>query len=342
MKRGRPPYNDILTPREWQVLDLMAAGLTNEAIAERLGISFGAAKYHVAQILSKLGAETRQQAVEAAQRRRQRGVLPWLPSPRWGLGFATLAALSIVLGVIVLRGGDHRLAPLRNVPAHLDEAQAASPFPNTLLLTKAPPQNVGASGDLIASIRTVRTLPELRAILSPQINLIVVDRSAVSEIIGSDFVTKELVAGRAFLGLNVCFVDPQERFGVPPTPFAGLAWEISPTGEVRYADPNAKPLIPCQMPIPQSNVPYFSFQMLPTDQIRQQNFRNFVGSSMVRFGYDGSGIERHADLQGHFRRVLTGLDAGERTNLMPEPGQCEAIQPDGQWRPVPCPASGPR
>ena len=30
MVRGRPPYDDILTPREWDVLHLMCKGLTNE------------------------------------------------------------------------------------------------------------------------------------------------------------------------------------------------------------------------------------------------------------------------------------------------------------------------
>jgi DNA-binding NarL/FixJ family response regulator len=47
-KRGRPPHPDILTPREWQVLDLLRQGLTNEQIAQRLDISFATAKYHVA------------------------------------------------------------------------------------------------------------------------------------------------------------------------------------------------------------------------------------------------------------------------------------------------------
>ena len=35
-KRGRRPHPDILTPREWEVLDLLRERLTNEQIAERL------------------------------------------------------------------------------------------------------------------------------------------------------------------------------------------------------------------------------------------------------------------------------------------------------------------
>ena len=58
-----------LTPRELEVLAAMADGLSNKAIARRLAISFHTAKFHVAAILEKLGAETRTEAViKAAQR----------------------------------------------------------------------------------------------------------------------------------------------------------------------------------------------------------------------------------------------------------------------------------
>lgn len=53
-RRGRPPHPDILTPREWEVLDLIRAGLTNDEIAARLGISLQGAKFHVSEILTKL------------------------------------------------------------------------------------------------------------------------------------------------------------------------------------------------------------------------------------------------------------------------------------------------
>src|SRR6266542_699200 len=61
-KRGRPPHADILTSREWQVLALLREGLTNEQIARRLDISYATAKYHVAEIISKLGVQTREEA----------------------------------------------------------------------------------------------------------------------------------------------------------------------------------------------------------------------------------------------------------------------------------------
>src|SRR3972149_2193546 len=69
MRRGGPAYPDVLTPREQQVLALLRQGLTNQEIADRLGISHDGAKYHVAEILSKLGVGSR---LEAAT---------WTPTP---------------------------------------------------------------------------------------------------------------------------------------------------------------------------------------------------------------------------------------------------------------------
>ena len=61
-KRGRPPHHGILTPREWEVLALLRQELSNPEIAERLGISRDGAKYHVPEILGKLGVESREEA----------------------------------------------------------------------------------------------------------------------------------------------------------------------------------------------------------------------------------------------------------------------------------------
>lgn len=60
---------DDLTLREREVLTLVAIGLTNKAIAQRLGISDHTVKFHVAAILSKLDAESRTEAVHVAARR---------------------------------------------------------------------------------------------------------------------------------------------------------------------------------------------------------------------------------------------------------------------------------
>ncbi len=55
-----------LTSREKEVLALMAEGLNNNRIAERLGVSISTAKFHVSSILWKLGAFSRTEAVAIA------------------------------------------------------------------------------------------------------------------------------------------------------------------------------------------------------------------------------------------------------------------------------------
>jgi DNA-binding NarL/FixJ family response regulator len=58
-----------LTAREVQVLELLAEGLSNKAIAVRLDISDQTVKFHVASISGKLGATNRTDAVRRAVRR---------------------------------------------------------------------------------------------------------------------------------------------------------------------------------------------------------------------------------------------------------------------------------
>lgn len=57
---------EALTPREIEVLRLLAQGLPNKDIAERLVVSERTAKFHVSSILNKLGASNRTEAVAIA------------------------------------------------------------------------------------------------------------------------------------------------------------------------------------------------------------------------------------------------------------------------------------
>lgn len=64
---------EALTPRERQVLELVADGLSNKAIAARLGVSDETVKFHLTAIFGKLGASNRTDAVRLALRR---GLVP--------------------------------------------------------------------------------------------------------------------------------------------------------------------------------------------------------------------------------------------------------------------------
>jgi DNA-binding CsgD family transcriptional regulator len=215
MRRGRPPHPDVLTPRQWQVVALLHEGLTNERIAARLGITADGAKYHVAEIISKLGVSTREEAAQAAERRRRQPVaLPWFALLRrpWlafaGIGAAILATVAIL--AFALPGHSSMSRATDHEQAQADIA-AESPQPsvgatslqlnNSLLWSKGEPANI-AGADL-RGVRRVATVEELRAALTPTTKLIVVDRSVLDEARTSGVLHPELAAGRYVVGLNV-------------------------------------------------------------------------------------------------------------------------------------------
>jgi DNA-binding NarL/FixJ family response regulator len=65
---GGRAYTEPLTPREQEVLELLAEGLSNRSIAARLAISEHTVKFHVSSICAKLGADNRTDAVRRAVR----------------------------------------------------------------------------------------------------------------------------------------------------------------------------------------------------------------------------------------------------------------------------------
>ena len=127
------------TPRQRQVLDLMAGGKSNTEIAEALNVSLAGAKWHVSEILSKLQAESREEAAEYWRRyngvaprfaRIFRGISPGLALKGGGLALAAAAVGGVlVLVVIARRGDDDRLDAGAGAAAETATAAAATPLP---------------------------------------------------------------------------------------------------------------------------------------------------------------------------------------------------------------------
>jgi NarL family two-component system response regulator LiaR len=67
---GIRPVRSRLTPREWEVLDLLCEGRSTHDIADTLILSFETVRSHIKNLLRKLGVNSRQQAVEEARRLR--------------------------------------------------------------------------------------------------------------------------------------------------------------------------------------------------------------------------------------------------------------------------------
>ncbi len=110
--RGRPPHPGPLTPAEERVLDQLRLGKTNAEIAVVLGVSPDAVKYHVSNMLSKLGLSDRHELAswvpEREPARRWWAVAVVLAIVRgrplrWAAGTALLAVAVVLAGLVVLR-----------------------------------------------------------------------------------------------------------------------------------------------------------------------------------------------------------------------------------------------
>lgn len=155
--------------RERAVLDLLAADKTNGEIAESLGISFATAKWHVSEVLTKLGVESRTEA--ARYWRRERGLLGrarrglrWIAWGAWlkaGAGGVALVAAGVAIGFVVTlgRGGAttpaspsqgstattaaDEWAPLRR-PLRLPAISPGGPCPVSTTASHTPAYGAGA------------------------------------------------------------------------------------------------------------------------------------------------------------------------------------------------------
>jgi two-component system, NarL family, response regulator LiaR len=67
---GMRPVKSPLTPREWEVIDLLYEGKTTDEIADSLVLSTETVRSHIKNLMRKLGARSRQEAVATAHRMR--------------------------------------------------------------------------------------------------------------------------------------------------------------------------------------------------------------------------------------------------------------------------------
>lgn len=141
------------TPRQRQVLDLLVRGYTNGQIGEALGISLDGAKWHVGEVMGKLGVDSREAAAaywraynRPADRfsRAMRGLL--LGSGlRWAAGTVgvTVAVAAAVALVFSLGGDDDQQATPDETPPATSTANATSTPDPTSTPEPAPTPDVG-------------------------------------------------------------------------------------------------------------------------------------------------------------------------------------------------------
>ncbi|MEX0782173.1 MAG: helix-turn-helix transcriptional regulator [Dehalococcoidia bacterium] len=142
--RERLRENYAWTPRQREVLDLMSRGKTNTEIGESLGISLDGAKWHVSEILSKLQAESREEAGDYWRRyngfaprfgRVFRGIaggtaVKWVGGAT-GLVVAGAAATAIV-AIAINQSSNEPLTGDPNSPAPIVTPPPAGPGPGSV------------------------------------------------------------------------------------------------------------------------------------------------------------------------------------------------------------------
>ncbi|MEO8540309.1 MAG: helix-turn-helix transcriptional regulator [bacterium] len=130
-----PSVRVTLTPRQEEVLRMMAEGATNAQIAERLGLSLEGAKWHIREIFGRLGVDSREEAVAVWRHRRRRNPFGWIGAlPVFGSLAAGAVVVVVVAAValVAVRGGDttHNAAAVPTVTV----TSLATAVPNTAAL----------------------------------------------------------------------------------------------------------------------------------------------------------------------------------------------------------------
>lgn len=153
-----------LTARQREVLELIARGYTNLQIADALGVTIDGAKWHVREILSKLGVESREEAAEwwrhehraGTRLRRAIAGLSWLGALRWVAGGVAVVVLLLAGAALVaalsLRDDETPVAPDETATG---EPTATAAFPTADTTVVASPSVPPGTFD-------PATAPELR------------------------------------------------------------------------------------------------------------------------------------------------------------------------------------
>jgi len=211
-RRGRPPYPDLLTPRESEVLSLLRQGMSNPEIATPMGISRDGVKYHVSEILSKLGVTSREEAAAWAT--------PAMPGRRWLPAFLAPAKLFTLktAGVAVIAVALGGLALLALGVLASERGAASVPGP-TLIAIEGP-------------IEDASTLQNIADRAEDDFYRVVIDTNT-----------------GALYGLrNLCFDTTREDEAPPPGRFscriASIEWVDDDTLRVETELPRREPLPP--------------------------------------------------------------------------------------------------
>ncbi|MGK2965402.1 MAG: helix-turn-helix domain-containing protein [Tepidiformaceae bacterium] len=125
----RRPFEISVRQRQREVLDLIARGHTNGEIAERLGISLGGVKWHVSELMSKAGVDSRDELGDLWEQRNSLSgrtsalfrALVGIASPRILIASGAAVAVGILvlaaIATVIVRPTEEEPASLALVPA---------------------------------------------------------------------------------------------------------------------------------------------------------------------------------------------------------------------------------
>ena len=215
-RRGRPRHPDILTPREWEVLEFLRQRLSNEQIAERTGITLDGAKYHVSQILSKLGVGTREEAAAwqlPEERRAWWGSWPlWVRIASVGTIAAAVAGLAVLaLGVLRTRG-DEEVPSLRD-NALYGRIVYLAPADHSQWI--APPEQLAEAG-----IVTTATPDQFRQAVTSDTAAIIIDRGWALQL-DRGWVRSQYEQGVVIVGIGINMSEMPSTLGLSPVGISG-------------------------------------------------------------------------------------------------------------------------